>query len=267
VSKAHRIQHAALDKFADRAYAAAIAAAANAIGAKAVVFSQTYDGKAISPRLAVRLDASHLSGLIGLPTVSGGSLVARRTTNSGKGIETVQSNRDKSVITVKSNAYGTKDRGANAVAVEALAFDPGASVGAVTLERVKASASISITEADTVVSGGRGFKDPSNWSHLETLAEILGAGKACSKPVADMHWRPHHEHVGQTGIQIAPNLYIAIGISGAIQHLAGVNSSKNIVVINSDPEAPFFKIADFGIVGDLFQVLPRFTEAVKKYKS
>lgn len=266
VSAVHRISHASLEQFADRAYAAAIAAVANSMGAKAVVFSQTYDGKSISPRLAVKLDAGHLSGVNTMAQVSGDTVTVKRLTNSGKGIETVQSNRPRVVITVKSNSYGTKEKGGS-VTIADFAFDPAGQLGAVTKEKVKASASISITEAETVVSGGRGFKGPENWGLLESLADVLHAGKACSKPVADMDWRPHHEHVGQTGIQIAPNLYIAIGISGAIQHLAGVNSSKNIVVINSDPEAPFFKIADYGIIGNLFDVLPRFTEAVKKYKS
>ena len=169
------------------------------------------------------------------------------------------------MVTLKGNNVAAKEA-PTSVSIQAMDFTPDEQ-GAVTSEVVKASSKISITEADTVVSGGRGFKGPENWDSLLELADLLGAGTACSKPVADMDWRPHHEHVGQTGIQIGPNLYIAIGISGAIQHLAGVNSSKNIVVINKDPEAPFFKIADYGIVGDLFEVVPKLIEAVKAVKA
>jgi electron transfer flavoprotein alpha subunit len=266
ISKTYSITEANLAQFNDRAYAGAIMAVAQAASAQAVVIAQTYNGKAVAPRIAIRLNASLISGATSMLYNEGG-FCCKKLSNSGKGIETLKMSRTNMVISPKTNSYGIKT---NPVAgtVEAFTYAAPASDFSVThKETVKASAKISITEADTVVSGGRGLKGPENWHLLESLAEALNAGTACSKPVADMDWRPHHEHVGQTGIQIAPNLYIALGISGAIQHLAGVNSSKNIVVINKDPEAPFFKIADYGIVGDLFEVLPRITEAVKKMKA
>jgi electron transfer flavoprotein alpha subunit len=267
VSAVHTLSDARLNSFNDQVFAKAIAHAGQAIGAKAVVMAQTYDGKAVAPRVAVRLKASMVSGAIENPTVEGTSLVFKRLVNSGKGIETVRTNRSVAVITVKVNSYGLKESSAAASAVN-LDFSFGdADLGAKSVEVVKTTNKISITDAETVISGGRGFKGPENWGPLEELADLLGAGTACSKPVSDMDWRPHHEHVGQTGIQIAPNLYIAIGISGAIQHLAGINSSKNIVVINKDPEAPFFKIADYGIVGDLFEVLPKINTAVRAKKA
>jgi electron transfer flavoprotein alpha subunit len=267
VSKAHKITDAAFDAFSDQGYTRAIAEVAKAIGAKSVVFTQSYNAKSVAPRVAARLGAAMVSGAATNPTVEGDSLVIVRGVNSGKGIETVRTKRPVSVISVKMNSYGLKEN-AKSTAIDTYAFQSQASdFGAKSLEVVKTANKISITEADIVLSGGRGFKGPENWHLLEKIADLLGAGTACSKPVADMDWRPHHEHVGQTGIQIAPNLYIAIGISGAIQHLAGVNSSKNIVVINKDPEAPFFKIADYGIVGDLFEVLPKITAAIEKAKA
>lgn len=267
VSKVHNITDPALNAFSDQGYTRAIAEVAKSIGAKSVVMAQSYNGKAVAPRVAARLNAAMVSGATSNPTVDGDSLLIVRGVNSGKGIETVRTRRPISVITVKMNSYGLKEN-AKSAAVETFAFQSQASdFGAKSIEVVKIANKISITEADIVVSGGRGLKGPENWYLLENIATLLGAGTACSKPVADMDWRPHHEHVGQTGIQIAPNLYIAIGISGAIQHLAGVNSSKNIVVINKDPEAPFFKIADYGIVGDLFEVLPKIAAAIEKAKA
>lgn len=249
--------------FNDQAYTAGIAAAAQQVGANAVVMAQTYNGKSVAPRLSVRLDAALLSGITSVPE-AGNGFRATRLTNSGKGVETIRSNKGSVVITVRGNSVKESASGGSA-SVEALSGSFEAK-GAVSKGIEKSSGGISITEADIVVSGGRGIKGPENWSVLLDLAEALHAGTACSKPVADMDWRPHHEHVGQTGIQIGPNLYIAMGISGAIQHLAGVNSSKNIVVINKDPEAPFFKIADYGIVGDLFEVVPKMTARVKELK-
>lgn len=267
VSKVHTITDGGLNAFSDQGYTRAISEVAKSIGAKAVVMAQTYNGKAVAPRVAVRLDASMVSGAANNPSLDGSSLVFLRSVNSGKGVETVKTHRATTVITVKVNSFGLKENKKSA-AVEAFAFQTQASdFGAKSLGVVKTASKISITEADIVLSGGRGFKGPENWHLLEKIADQVGAGTACSKPVADMDWRPHHEHVGQTGIQIAPNLYIAIGISGAIQHLAGVNASKNIVVINKDAEAPFFKIADYGIVGDLFEVLPKISAAIEKVKA
>ncbi|MCS7086351.1 MAG: electron transfer flavoprotein subunit alpha/FixB family protein, partial [Bacteroidia bacterium] len=186
---------------------------------------------------------------------------------SGKGIETTVSHAERTILTVKANSYGLKPR-AVSVAIESLDYTPQDKDFRLAPKRIeKASDKISLTEAEVVVSAGRGLKGPENWGMIEELAETLGAATACSKPVADVHWRPHHEHVGQTGIQIAPNVYIAIGISGAIQHLAGVNASKTIIVINKDADAPFFKAADYGVVGDAFEVVPELIKAVKAAKN
>lgn len=267
VSSIHKAGDARLNLFNDQAYAVVVGAAASAIGAKAVVMAQTYNGKALAPRVAVRLDAAFVPGTSSVPEVAGEGLTGKRPTNSGKGIETWKSHRSIAVLSPKVNTYGLVE---NATSASIQALEVALSDGdfaSKALETVRTASKISITEADTVISGGRGFKGPENWGILEEMAEMLGAGTACSKPVSDMDWRPHHEHVGQTGIQIAPNLYVAIGISGAIQHLAGINSSKNIIVINKDPEAPFFKIADYGIVGDLFDVVPRMNAAIKELKA
>lgn len=266
VSKVHRVTNEGMEVFNDQSYAAVVAGAVAEAEATVVVMAQSYDGKALAPRVAVRLDGALVSGASTNPEIEGDQLVMQRPVNSGKGIETVRTHRSPVVISVKTNSYGLKEN-ETSCEVEDFEYDGEIAAGAVALETVKASSKISITEADIVISGGRGFKAPENWTPLEDFAELVGAGTACSKPVSDMDWRPHHEHVGQTGIQIAPNLYIAVGISGAIQHLAGVNSSKNIVVINKDPEAPFFKHADYGIVGDLFEVLPKINEAVRKHKA
>lgn len=262
VSKVHTVSGS---DFVNAAHANAVSQVAKAIGAKAVVMAQTYNGRAVAPRVAVKLDASPLSGLVTLPDV-GDHFSSERMAYSGKGVQAVKAPKDSVVITVKTNAYHIEERPVEA-AVEAFDASQSQNLGIVARELVKASEGISLTEAEAVVSAGRGLKGPENWGMIEELASLLGAATASSKPVADMGWRPHHEHVGQTGIQIAPNLYIAIGISGAIQHLAGVSSSKNIVVINKDPEAPFFKIADFGVVGDLFDVVPKLLEEIKKAKA
>ncbi|RMG55714.1 MAG: electron transfer flavoprotein subunit alpha/FixB family protein [Bacteroidetes bacterium] len=262
VSTVHHVHDEAMNAFANAAYAAAVTAVAESIDARVVVLPQTYNGRAIAPRIAVKLDAALFSGVISLVDPANG-FDATRSAYSGKGIEEIKTQCDKLVITVKANGYRVEAQPTE-VTVAAFAFQPEASdLNAIARELIKASEGISLTEAEIVVSAGRGMKGPENWGMIEELAGLLGAATACSKPTADMGWRPHHEHVGQTGIQIAPNLYIAIGISGAIQHLAGVSSSKNIVVINKDPEAPFFKVADYGIVGDLFEVVPRLIEAIK----
>lgn len=265
VSKVYKVADEKLNSFVNSAYAAAVSAAAEAADARVVVLPETYNGRAIAPRVAVKLDASAMSSLISLvdPT---NHFEAQRMSYSGKGVQEIKATKDKLVITVKHNGYKV-DENPTSTSVEALDFSPaGDDLGAIAREIVKAADGISLTEAESVVSAGRGMKGPENWGMIEELANLIGAATACSKPVADMDWRPHHEHVGQTGIQIAPTLYIAIGISGAIQHLAGVSSSKNIVVINKDAEAPFFKIADYGIVGDLFEVVPRLLEEIKAAK-
>lgn len=266
VSKVFSVTHEKLNAFVNAAYAAAIQKVAKHIDAKVVVLSETYDGRAIAPRLAVKLKASVLPGLVTLADPSNG-FDAKRMAYSGKGVQEVKTSHDRVLITVRKNGYKIEEHPVS-VETEEFEFSPDFnSLSAIAKEIVKASDGISLTEADNVVSAGRGMKGPENWGMIEELAGLIGAATACSKPTADMGWRPHHEHVGQTGIQVSPNLYIAIGISGAIQHLAGVSSSKNIVVINKDPEAPFFKIADYGVVGDLFDVVPSLIAEIKAIKA
>lgn len=264
-----KVLHANDSKFASfcpSAYTAVIADYSTSENAKTIVFSQTYSGKSVAPRLAARLKAGLVSGAIALPS-SNEPFVVRKKCFSGKGFTDVQITSDIKIIAVAPNAHHIAP---NSVSVSIQSVNPSVADSLFNVkvnEIKKTSGKIALTEAEIVVSGGRGMKGPENWGMLEELADALGAATACSKPVADMGWRPHHEHVGQTGITISPNLYIAIGISGAIQHLAGISSSKVIVAINSDKEAPFFKIADYGIIGDAFQVVPKLTEAVKQLKS
>lgn len=244
--------------------AAAIAEVANKEGATVVVVANSNTGKSIASRLAIKLSAGFISNAVDTPS-NNAPLTVKKKAFSGKAFENAQSNNDKCVLALAPNAFHIAETGGNA-AVES--FDAAATTTKVTSTNVeKATGKISLAEAEIVVSAGRGLKGPENWGMVEELAELLGAGTACSKPVADIGWRPHGEHVGQTGKAVAPNLYIAIGISGAIQHLAGVNSSKVMVVINTDPEAPFFKAADYGIVGDAFEVVPRLIEEIRNFKA
>ena len=241
-----------------------IDAAAQSVGADVVVMIQDQLGKAVGPRVAARMNAGHVSGAIAIPDTSNG-FVVKSTVYSGKAYAFVKVNTAKKVISLVSNALPPVATGGTAT-VEEFSADLGDAK--ITVKEMKSQgAGVPLPEAELVVSAGRGLKGPENWGIVEDLAEALGATTACSRPVADIGWRPHHEHVGQTGVAIRPNLYIAAGISGAIQHLAGVNSSKTIVVINTDSEAPFFKAADYGVVGDAFEVLPKLTEAVKKFKA
>lgn len=223
-------------------------------------------GKSIAPRLAAKIKAGYVAGAITLPVINGSELTVKKNVFSGKAIATVKVKSEKKIIGLMPNSVPVKTLDAAAV-IEL--FEPEIAKSGVRLieTREEAAEGIPLPEAEIVVSAGRGLKGPENWGIVEDLAQALGAATACSRPVADIGWRPHHEHVGQTGIAIRPNLYIAAGISGAIQHLAGVNGSKTIVVINTDKEAPFFKAADYGIVGDAFEVLPKLTEAVKKFKA
>lgn len=264
VKKIHHVAGDSLDHLDARVYTKVIAQVAEATGAKLIIFSNNADGKSIAPRLSVRLKAGLVSGAIALPDTSSG-FVVKKTVFSGKAFANIAVSTDIKIITLSLNAYhiNAGEGTAEVVAFNATVDAPGVKVTGVT----KASGEISLTEAEIVVSAGRGMKGPENWGMVEELAKVLHAATACSRPVADAHWRPHNEHVGQTGIAIAPNLYIAIGISGAIQHLAGVNRSKVIVVINKDPEAPFFKAADYGIVGDAFEIVPKMTDAIRKLKS
>jgi electron transfer flavoprotein alpha subunit len=234
---------------------------ANANGCNTVVFSHDFAGKAIAPRVAARLNAGIVSGVVEVPTADN---TVKKSVFSGKAFATYKINSDKVVLSVLPNSMNVTASG-NSASVESDSSDLGSSK--VTVKEFKkkgVDGKLDLTEAELVVSAGRGLKGPENWGMVEDLADTIGAATACSRPVADIGWRPHHEHVGQTDIAIRPNLYIAIGISGAIQHLAGVNGSKVIVVINKDPEAPFFKAADYGIVGDAFDVVPKLLEAAKQ---
>ena len=230
--------------------------------ASIVVFSHDFSGKAVAPRVAAKLNAAIVSGVVELPNFEGGFTV-KKSVFSGKAFANYKVNSEKAVLSLLPNSLDvvTTDNKA-----EVIADSSDLGTAKMTIKEFKkmgGEGKIDLNEAELVVSAGRGLKGPENWGMIEDLASVLGAATACSRPVADIGWRPHHEHVGQTGVAISPNLYIAIGISGAIQHLAGVNRSKVIVVINKDPEAPFFKAADYGIVGDAFEVVPKLVAAAK----
>ena len=263
ITKVHHAANEALNVVDAQVYAKVIADLVQASGAKVVVLAQNLTGRAVGPRLSVRLKAGLVAAAIALPDTTNG-FVVRKVAFSGKAFANVSVNTDIKIISLNMNAYKIAV-GEGTAEVSALNVNMDAPKIKVTATD-KVTGEIPLSEATRVVSGGRGLKGPENWGILEDLAKALNAATACSRPVADSDWRPHHEHVGQTGVAIAPNLYVAVGISGAIQHLAGVNRSKVIVVINKDPEAPFFKAADYGIVGDIFDVLPKFTEEVNKLK-
>lgn len=264
-SRVLQVTDARLDNADSQAYTAVLAEVARQNNAVLIVLSHTSTGKAIAGRLAVRLNAGLVSGVNSLPTVQGAALRVKKSVFSGKAIAEYEINSPIKIISLLGNAVRPEANGQPA-SVETMAGMAGES--RIRVKEIKTLEGIvPLPEAEIVVSAGRGLKGPENWGIVEDLAATLGATTACSRPVADSHWRPHHEHVGQTGIAIRPNLYIALGISGAIQHLAGVNNSKKIVVINKDPEAPFFKAADYGVVGDLFEIVPRLNEALKKFKA
>lgn len=248
-----------------QAYASVLSQAIDRVGAKIVILAKSALGDPVAARVAIKARAGFVSNVTALPDTDGGFKVTR-SIYTGKAFATEEINADVKIIVIKKNAVEISETG-NTASVEA--FDPQLNEGdfAVLIKNVeKQEGEVLLPEADIVVSGGRGMKGPENWGMLEELARELGAATGCSKPVSDMGWRPHHEHVGQTGVKVSPTLYIAVGISGAIQHLAGVNASKVIVVINKDEEAPFFKAADYGIVGDAFEVVPKLTEALKAAK-
>ncbi|NJL74301.1 MAG: electron transfer flavoprotein subunit alpha/FixB family protein [Saprospiraceae bacterium] len=265
IQKVYQVRHDHLKNFDNQVGAIVLSAAAHQLEASVIVLSHTSNGKALAGRLAARWNAASISGATGLPTLKDGVLHVRKGMFSGKAIAEYALKSEHKVITVMGNALQPLQHGALA-SVETLSLEvPSPKIKIKEVKRVEGI--VPLPEAELVVSAGRGLKGPENWGIVEELASALGATTACSRPVADSHWRPHHEHVGQTGVAIRPNLYIAIGISGAIQHLAGVNNSKTIVVINKDADAPFFKAADYGIVGDLFEIVPKFTAAVKKLKA
>lgn len=263
IKKVHTVADAVINTSDAQLVCKLIADLATATSAEVIVFSNNSSGKAIAPRLSVRLKAGLVAGAIALPDISNG-FVVKKTVFSGKAFANVGITTAVKIITLNTNSFNiVMGEGVAELAPIAIA----ASTSKVEVTAVnKITGEVPLSEADIVVSGGRGLKGPENWALVTDLAKLLGAATACSRPVADINWRPHHEHVGQTGLAIAPNLYFAIGISGAIQHLAGVNRSKVIVVINKDPEAPFFKAADYGIVGDAFEVMPKIIEAVRKLK-
>ena len=265
---AARVLHAPeawLDRFDSTLYQKLVTAAADEVEAQVVVFSHNFNGKAIAPMVSAAWKAGWVAGATDLPDITDGFWVPRGVF-SGKAFCRVKILTEKKIISLNPNAFPVTrtDAVAEVISFEGKVSADDARVKILSTEKL--SGAVALPEADIVVSAGRGLKGPENWGMIEELASALGAATACSRPVADAGWRPHHEHVGQTGITVRPNLYIAIGISGAIQHLAGVNQSKHIVVINKDPEAPFFKAADYGVVGDAFQVVPRLTEAVKAFR-
>ncbi len=254
---------ARLDKASILGTVSLVAGASGKTGAHTVVMARSSLVDAAAPRVGIRMGATVASNVTSLPDTANGFSIGRGVF-TGKANATVMLPGDKRVLTVKKSTVSPV-AGSGQATVENFSPAFGANDFDVVLKEVqKASGGILLPEADRVVSGGRGLKGAENWGMIEELATVLGAGTACSKPVSDLEWRPHHEHVGQTGIKISPDLYIAIGISGAIQHLAGVNASKVIVAINKDPEAPFFKAADYGIVGDAFEVVPKLTAALKE---
>jgi electron transfer flavoprotein alpha subunit len=263
VKKVHQLALESLNNLDAQVYARVLAEAVTATGATVVVFSNNLSGKAVAPRVAARLKAGLVAGAVALPDTSNG-FVVKKNVFSGKAFANISLTSPIKIVALNPNSYAAK-AGEGQAEVGPLNIQAEAPKVKV-VSTTKSSGQVPLTEAEIVVSGGRGLKGPENWGMVEELAKVLGAATACSRPVADAHWRPHNEHVGQTGIAIAPNLYIAIGISGAIQHLAGVNRSKVIAVINKDPEAPFFKAADYGIVGDAFEVVPKLIQAVKKLK-
>ena len=264
VDKVLSVKNDQLDKFNANAYATAIKQAAEHESAKVVIISSSADSKYLAPLLAVNLNAGYASNVIEAPSNTS-PFTVKRNAFTNKAFEMTQINTDVKIIGVSNNSFGLVENNGSASAED---FSPSIPELGVTIESVdKATDKVTIADAEIVVSAGRGLKGPENWGMIEELADVLGAATACSKPVSDLGWRPHNEHVGQTGKPVASNLYIAIGISGAIQHLAGINASKVKVVINTDPEAPFFKAADYGVVGDAFQVVPELIEKLKAFKA
>lgn len=259
------IADAGLDHLSNHIFASYISQVAEKEGANVVIFPHSNSGKALAPRLAVRLKAGLVTAASGLP-VSIEPFVVKKSTFTGKAFAKVQVNTACKVLTLAPNSFPFTESGGSA---DIQLFSPAAAskpAATQVTDVQKQTGKILLTDADIVVSGGRGMKGPENWAPIEELADLLGAGTACSRPVADEGWRPHFEHVGQTGKVVAPNLYIALGISGAIQHLGGISSSKYIIAINKDPEAPIFEAADYGVIGDVQKILPALIAEVRKVK-
>jgi electron transfer flavoprotein alpha subunit len=266
VSKVLKVTNEQLNNFSAKAYASILKQAAQKEAAQVIVLSSTTDSLYLAPLLAVGLNAGFASNVVGLP-ISTSPFLVKRTAFSNKAFTNCEISTECKVLAIAKNSFGLHE---SVVSLSEEAFSPQLSevdfyVKVDAIE--KSSGKVTIADADIVVSGGRGLKGPENWGLIEDLAATLGAATACSKPVSDLGWRPHSEHVGQTGKPVATNLYIAVGISGAIQHIAGINSSKVKLVINTDAEAPFFKVADYGIVGDAFEILPKLTQKLKEFKA
>lgn len=266
VDKVLKVANDKLASFNAKAYADVIKQAAQKEGAKVIVLSSTTDSIYLAPLVAVGLEAGYTSNVVGLP-LSTAPFQVKRNAFSNKAFNITEIATDVKVLGLAKNSYGLVET-SSTLASEDFSPTLNDSDFNVKVESVeKVTGKVTIADAEVVVSGGRGLKGPENWALVEDLATVLGAATACSKPVSDLGWRPHSEHVGQTGKPVATNLYIAIGISGAIQHIAGINSSKVKVVINSDPEAPFFKVADYGVVGDAFEIVPKLTQKLKEFKA
>lgn len=266
VDKVLKVNNDKLSGFTAKAYADVIKQAAQKESTKLVLLSSTTDSLYLAPLVAVSLEAGYASNVVGLP-VSTSPFQVKRNAFSNKAFNITEITTDVKVLGLAKNSYGVYE---SASSLSEEDFNPtiGDNDFGVKVQSVdKTSGKVTIADAEVVVSGGRGLKGPENWGMLEELASVLGAATACSKPVSDLGWRPHSEHVGQTGKPVATNLYIAVGISGAIQHIAGINSSKVKVVINSDADAPFFKVADYGVVGDAFDIVPRLTQKLKEFKA
>ncbi len=266
VEKVLNVNNSQLNVFNAKAYADVIKQAAQKEGAKVVILSSTTDSLYLAPIVAIGLEAGYASNVVALP-VSTTPFQVKRNSFSSKGFAITEISSDVKVLALAKNSYGLVESEANAVVEDFSATLNNEDFSIKVENTEKVTGKVSIADAEIVVSGGRGLKGPENWGMIEELANVLGAATACSKPVSDLDWRPHSEHVGQTGKPVASNLYIAIGISGAIQHIAGINSSKVKVVINTDPEAPFFKVADYGVVGDAFEVFPKLIEKLKEFKA
>ena len=263
VDKLYNISENKLKVFEVNAYSNNLCNLFNELKSEIVIVTSSLNSRYLGPILASKLDAAYMSNVVSLPT-SYSPISVKRSCFSNKAFNETSSKKSAVVLSLSSNSYGLHENKSNLVLEEINGINSNSSLKVDSLEKL--TNKVTIADADIVVSGGRGLKGPENWHLIENLAEALGAATACSKPVSDMGWRPHSEHVGQTGKPVASNLYIAVGISGAIQHLAGINSSKVKVVINNDPEAPFFRSADYGIVGDAFEVLPKLIEGLKAIK-
>jgi electron transfer flavoprotein alpha subunit len=263
LKKIYKVSNNDLNTLDAQVFTNVLAQAVASVAATVVVFANNVDGKAIAPMLSAKLKAGLVSGAVSLPDTATG-FVVKKNVFSGKAFANVAINTEIKIIALNPNSYKVNKTEGTAEVTELNLEAPQRKVKVTAVNKVEGE--VPLSEAELVISGGRGLKGPENWNLITDLARLLGAATACSRAVADAGWRPHHEHVGQTGLAIAPNLYFAVAMSGAIQHLAGVNRSKVIVVVNKDPEAPFFKAADYGIVGDAFEVMPKIIEAVKKLK-